>query len=572
MENTTLTSNNLTTDKSFNGTIWRPLNSDLNDELVFEVAQKNNISINLSKLLINRKISKIPNFLNSKLKDNISFNEILKLNNLKKITSFFKKIKNDKKISIFSDYDVDGACAASIFKKYLTQFDIEVFVYIPNRLNEGYGLSTPACNKLLEFSSNILVLDCGSNNFDEQKYINSQGADLLVIDHHECDHYFNESIVINPKTPEDKSNLDDLCATALSFLVIVFLNNEEIFEKKDVLQYLDLVSLATICDLVPLNNINRTLVKQGLRLINSDNSNKGIQTLINLLKIKQKISEYHLGYIIGPRINAGGRMGESLLAYNLLSSENIHQAVQFAQIIELHNQNRQKIQSKIVKEIDININNNLNINFFYDEKWHIGVVGIIAGRLMRINNRPSFVMTQSNDLVVGSGRSQGEKNIGLLMMQATEKGILIKGGGHHKACGFTLKKENVDDFKNFLIEETNNLEILNEKSYDSLIDVNVINNNLLSDLESLSPFGQQNAEPIFKIENAKIEILQIFKDKHAKLKVSDNLGFSCEGMFFDISSKELKNYLSNKPEFNCYFKVKKDTYSEKTIIHLEDIH
>ena len=191
---------------------------------------------------------------------------------------------------------------------------------------------------------------------------------------------------------------------------------------------------------------------------------------------------------------------------------------------------------------------------------------------MRINNRPSFVMTQSNDLVVGSGRSQGEKNIGLLMMQATEKGILIKGGGHHKACGFTLKKENVDDFKNFLIEETNNLEILNEKSYDSLIDVNVINNNLLSDLESLSPFGQQNAEPIFKIENAKIEILQIFKDKHAKLKVSDNLGFSCEGMFFDITSKELKNYLSNKPEFNCYFKVKKDTYSEKTIIHLEDIH
>ena len=116
------------------------------------------------------------------------------------------------------------------------------------------------------------------------------------------------------------------------------------------------------------------------------------------------------------------------------------------------------------------------------------------------------------------------------------------------------------------------MEILNEKSYDSLIDVNVINNNLLSDLEYLSPFGQQNAEPIFKIENAKIEILQIFKDKHAKLKVSDNLGFSCEGIFFDISSKELKNYLSNKPEFNCYFKVKKDTYSEKTIIHLEDIH
>ena len=272
-----------------------------------------------------------------------------------------------------------------------------------------------------------------------------------------------------------------------------------------------------------------------MRIINSENKNKGIQTLINLTKIKQKISEYHLGYIIGPRINAGGKMGESLLAYNLLSSENIHQAIQVAQIIESHNLNRQKIQTKIVKDIVLDHNNNVNINFFYDEKWHIGVVGIIAGRLMRINNRPSFVMTQSNDLVVGSGRSQGEKNIGLLMMQATQQGILVKGGGHHKACGFTLKKENVDTFKSFLIDQTKDIEILNEKSYDSLIDVNVINDNLLKDLEYLSPFGQQNAEPIFKIENAKIDILKIFKDKHAKLKVSDNLGFSCEGMFFDVS-------------------------------------
>ena len=572
MENIILTSSNLTTEKTFNGTVWRPSNLDLNEDTAFEVAQKNNISINLSKLLINRNIKKISHFLNSKLKENISVNEILKLSNLKKTITFFENINNDKKISIFSDYDVDGACAAAIFKKYLTQFGIEVFVYIPNRLNEGYGLSTPACDKLLEFSSNILVLDCGSNNIDEQKYIHKQGANLLVIDHHECESYFNETIVINPKTPEDKSNLDDLCATALSFLVLVFLNHEDVFQKKDILQYLDLVSLATICDLVPLNNINRSFVKQGLRIINSENKNKGIQTLINLTKIKQKISEYHLGYIIGPRINAGGRMGESLLAYNLLSSENIHQAIQVAQIIESHNQNRQKIQTKIVKEIDLTHNNNANINFFYDEKWHIGVVGIIAGRLMRINNRPSFVMTQSNDLVVGSGRSQGEKNIGLLMMQATQKGILVKGGGHHKACGFTLKKENVDTFKSFLIDQTKDIEILNEKSYDSLIDVNVINDNLLKDLEYLSPFGQQNAEPIFKIEKAKIDILKIFKDKHAKLKVSDNLGFSCEGMFFDVSSTDLKNYLANRSEFNCYFKVKKDPYSDKTIIHLEDIH
>ena len=558
--------------KSFNGTNWQHYNEKFDDNLAFEIAQKNNISINLSKLLINRNIKKISNFLNSTLKENISISQIMKLNNIEKIIQFFEKVKKDKKIAIFSDYDVDGACAAAICKKILSQFDIEVLVYIPNRFHEGYGLNMNAMDKLLDFSSNILVLDCGSNNVSEQEYINKKGGQIVIIDHHECDFYFEKAIVVNPKTPNDKSNLSELCATGLTFLVFVYLKNEKVFKNLDVLQHLDLVSLATICDLVPLSEINRAFVKQGLKIINSETINKGIQTLINQAKIKHLISEYHLGYILGPRINAGGRMGESLLGYNLLSSENIHQALQYAQIIEGHNQNRQKIQSKIVKSIDLGDSENKNINFFYDEKWHIGIVGIIAGRLMRLNNKPSFVMTNSNNSIVGSGRSQGEKNIGQLMMKASEKGIIIKGGGHAKACGFTLDIEKLNDFKNFLLQETDNIEIKNEKFFESEVDLNVINEKLLKDLSLLSPFGQLNQEPIFKCENVKIDIIQVFKEKHAKLKFSDNLGYSCEGMFFDISINDLKNYISNNLNFDCFFKVKKDNYSNKTVIHLEDIH
>ena len=558
--------------KSFNGTNWQHYNEKFDDNLAFEIAQKNNISINLSKLLINRNIKKISNFLNSKLKENISISQIMKLNNIEKIIQFFEKVKKDKKIAIFSDYDVDGACAAAICKKILSQFDIEVLVYIPNRFHEGYGLNMNAMDKLLDFSSNILVLDCGSNNVSEQEYINKKGGQIVIIDHHECDFYFEKAIVVNPKTPNDKSNLSELCATGLTFLVFVYLKNEKVFKNLDVLQHLDLVSLATICDLVPLSEINRAFVKQGLKIINSETINKGIQTLINQAKIKHLISEYHLGYILGPRINAGGRMGESLIGYNLLSSENIHQALQYAQIIEGHNQNRQKIQSKIVKSIDLSDSDNKNINFFYDEKWHIGIVGIIAGRLMRLNNKPSFVMTNSNNSIVGSGRSQGEKNIGQLMMKASEKGIIIKGGGHAKACGFTLDIEKLNDFKNFLLQETDNIEIKNEKFFESEVDLNVINEKLLKDLSLLSPFGQLNQEPIFKCENVKIDIIQVFKEKHAKLKFSDNLGYSCEGMFFDISINDLKNYISNNLNFDCFFKVKKDNYSNKTVIHLEDIH
>ena len=559
-------------DPSFQGAEWQSAYSKQNEDEIFQLAQKNNISTHLSRLLINRNIKTISKFINSKLKENLSISKIVKLSNLDNSISFFEKVKSEKKISIFSDYDVDGACAAAICKKFLSQFDIEVNVYIPNRLNEGYGLNQVAIDKIMTFSQNILVLDCGSNNIQEQEYIINKGGNIMIIDHHECEVFFDQAIVVNPKTPKDLSDLDDLCATALTFLVMVYLKHENVFPNVDVLQYLDLVALATICDLVPLSDINRSFVKQGLKVINSDNVNKGIKTLINQSKIKQKISEYHLGYILGPRINAGGRMGESLLGFNILSSDNIHQALQLAQIIESHNQNRQSIQAKIVKSINLQESEDKSINFFFDKKWHIGIVGIIAGRLMRLNNKPSFVMTSSNDFVVGSGRSLGEKNIGQLMMIAAEKGIIIKGGGHAKACGFTLREDQIPEFKNYLYEETKNISISNKKYYESTIDLNVINEQLLNDLDLLSPFGQKNPEPIFRAENVKIDILQIFKNKHAKLKIFDDLNFECEGVFFDIVSEDLKFYIDKKTNFDCYFKVKKDTYSNKTVMHIEDIH
>lgn len=559
-------------DPSFQGAEWQSAYSKQNEDEIFQLAQKNNISTHLSRLLINRNIKSISKFINSKLKENLSISKIVKLSNLDNSISFFEKVKSEKKISIFSDYDVDGACAAAICKKFLSQFDIEVNVYIPNRLNEGYGLNQVAIDKIMTFSQNILVLDCGSNNIQEQEYIINKGGNIMIIDHHECEVFFDQAIVVNPKTPKDLSDLDDLCATALTFLVMVYLKHENVFPNVDVLQYLDLVALATICDLVPLSDINRSFVKQGLKVINSDNVNKGIKTLINQSKIKQKISEYHLGYILGPRINAGGRMGESLLGFNILSSDNIHQALQLAQIIESHNQNRQSIQAKIVKSINLQESEDKSINFFFDKKWHIGIVGIIAGRLMRLNNKPSFVMTSSNDFVVGSGRSLGEKNIGQLMMIAAEKGIIIKGGGHAKACGFTLREDQIPEFKNYLYEETKNISISNKKYYESTIDLNVINEQLLNDLDLLSPFGQKNPEPIFRAENVKIDILQIFKNKHAKLKIFDDLNFECEGVFFDIVSEDLKFYIDKKTNFDCYFKVKKDTYSNKTVMHIEDIH
>jgi len=236
----------LSIDPSFQGAEWQSAYSKQNEDEIFQLAQKNNISTHLSRLLINRNIKSISKFINSKLKENLSISKIVKLSNLDNSISFFEKVKSEKKISIFSDYDVDGACAAAICKKFLSQFDIEVNVYIPNRLNEGYGLNQVAIDKIMIFSQNILVLDCGSNNIQEQEYIINKGGNIMIIDHHECEVFFDQAIVVNPKTPKDLSDLDDLCATALTFLVMVYLKHENVFPNVDVLQYLDLVALATI--------------------------------------------------------------------------------------------------------------------------------------------------------------------------------------------------------------------------------------------------------------------------------------------------------------------------------------
>jgi single-stranded-DNA-specific exonuclease len=540
---------------------------------VFTSAQKNNISITLSELLITRKITNIKSFLSSKLKDNITFSKIEKLANIEKTINFFNEVKEIKKIGIFSDYDVDGASSAAILKNILTQFDIEVEIHIPNRLTEGYGPNPLAVKKLLENNNHIIFLDCGSNNLEEQKLVKENNSQLLIIDHHECGDAFEDVILINPKYTKDQSVLNDLCTTSLVFLVVFYLTKKEIFYNKDILQYLDLVALATICDLVPLNSINRSFVKQGLKIFNSDNKNKGLMTLINEAKIKQVISEYHLGYVLGPRINAGGRMGESYLGYNLLSSPNIHLAAQYSSVIGGKNQERQKIQTSIINSISDRKEDNQNlINFYYDATWHIGVLGIIAGRLMRTNKRPSFVMTDSDQFIVGSGRSLGGINIGTLMMEAAEKGIIIKGGGHAKACGFTLEKKSWQAFKLFLIDKFTGSEVTQENYYEVSLDLTLINENLLKDLDLLSPFGQNNNEPIFKSENVKFQILNIFKEKHIKCKLSDKLGNSVTGMMFDTNVESFKAYINQKTELDCYYKVKRDTYSSNVIIHIEDIH
>ena len=562
----------MNTDNSFLETAWKQLDEHDSGE-IFNIAQKNNISITLSELLKTRKVNNVKSFLSSKLKDNLTFDKIEKLSNIEKTQKFFEEIKETKKVGIFSDYDVDGACSAAIIKNILSQFNIELEVYIPNRLSEGYGPNQLAVKKLLEKNNHIIFLDCGSNNFEEQKLVIENKSKLLIIDHHECKEDYEGVILINPKYEKDQSVLNDLCTTSLVFLVFFYLTKKMIINNNDILQYLDLVALATICDLVPLNPINRSFVKQGLKIINSEKKNKGLMTLINESKIKQEISEYHLGYVLGPRINAGGRMGESYLGFNLLSSPNIHLAVQYSSVIGGKNQERQKIQTSIISSIKNNKEDNQDlINFFYDPTWHIGVLGIIAGRLMRDNNRPSFVMTDSDKFIVGSGRSLGGINIGALMMEATEKGIILKGGGHTKACGFTLEKKSWNKFKLFLLNKFTGSLVRQESFYETTIDIAVINESIMKDLNLLSPFGQNNPEPIFKSERIKIDILNIFKDKHLKCKISDKLGNSVTGMMFDSQVDSFKSYIAKKNEFDCYYKVKRDTYSSNLIVHIVDIH
>ncbi len=515
------------------------------------------------RLLSIRKIKRneIKNFLNPSIKNFLPNPDTL--NDMKKSSErTIKAIKNNEKIAIFGDYDVDGASATALLGNFFTELKLSYEVYIPDRKKEGYGPSVKAFKNLIEKNVKLIfTVDCGTLSFEAINYAYQNNIDVIVIDHHQSEVNLPKAYsIINPNRLDDRSNLNYLCAAGVVFMFLVSLNKELRFihwfkenntNEPNLINFLDLVSLGTVCDVVPLTGLNRALVHQGLKIIKIKR-NLGLKTLIDICNIQTHPNAYHIGYVLGPRINAGGRVGKSSHGANLLLSNNPKDVFKIASELNEFNKERQLLEKNVFDKILSEVNKYLidPVIIISGKNWHEGVIGIVASKLKDKFNKPVIIISIDGEVGKASARSIFGFDIGAIIIRAVQEKILIKGGGHKMAGGFSIKKENIDRFKNFIFKKFKNIneDLTKEKPLflDSIISSTALNLEFYRKINILAPFGSGNPEPKFMIENLKPINSKIIKDKHIKSVLLSQDGSIVKTIAFDSVQNEIGAYLLNK--------------------------
>jgi len=555
-----------------------------NDNHIKYLKEKLSLDLFTSKLLLNRgiKLQDISLF----LKPDISFflpdPKILK--DMEQCVEIFSKsIIENKKICIFADYDVDGACSAAIIINYLKKIYKNFSLYIPDRFKEGYGPSIDSLKNIFKDGHDlVLLLDCGTTSFDSIEYANKEKKKVLIIDHHQPESKLpSEVSIINPNQLKDNSKLNHLCAAGLAFLFILCLNKKltetgylriKIDIKKDIFNLLDLVALATVCDLVPLIDLNRSFVFEGLKVFKR-RENLGLKTLVDSLKINEEINEYHLGYKIGPRINAGGRLGFSKLGAELLSTNDPKNAFDLANKLNEINEKRKIIGANILNEaISMAKNTDEDFIFISNSSWNEGLIGIIASSIKEQFNKPTFIISTYGNVAKGSARSVAGLDIGQIVMEAKELKILSKGGGHKMAAGFSLDKGFIVLFKNFISKKiVKKKNILKQNYITDILSSAALNEEIFKKIKSLSPFGQANFEPFFLIKdlfNTKILFENAFIIKNL---FKCNFGNFVRATFLKKKSILIENYLKNlrNKKLNLIGKIISNRWNNKINIEID---
>lgn len=517
----------------------------------------------VAKLLSIRKIKKeeINFFLNPSIKNSLP--NPYSLNDMQKaIDRTISCIVSNEKVGIFGDYDVDGATSTAILGNYFRALNLPYEIYIPDRQKEGFGPNEKGFDYLIENGSKLIfTVDCGTLSYLPIEYANTKKIDVIVIDHHQSEINLPKAhSIVNPNRFDDRSELNYLCAAGVCFMFLVALNkrlrennwfiNKSINEP-DLLNFLDLVSLGTICDVVPLVDLNRAFVNQGLKVVNQK-KNLGLKTLIEISEIENNLTTYHLGYVLGPRINAGGRVGKSTHGAKLLLNNDSKDAFKISSELNNYNKERQLLEKELLKDImdkDYGLTDEPVI-VLYGENWHEGIIGIIAARIKEKYNKPTFIISTKSGLGKGSARSIYGFDIGTAVIAAVQNKILIRGGGHKMAAGFTLDTDKISEFKNFLIRKFKSININLESKknifYDTEISPSAINIDFYDKINVLSPFGSGNPEPKFIIKNVRPINSKIVGEKHIKSVFEGSDSSTFKTITFNCVDNELGSYLLKK--------------------------
>ena len=517
-----------------------------------------------SKLLSIRKIKKenVQTFLTPSIRNFLPNPKII--NDMEKSTiRTLQAISKKNKIGIFGDYDVDGAAATALLANYFSNINLPFEIYIPDRKKEGYGPSVDSFKNLINKGVKIIfTVDCGTLSFEAIDFAFKNKIDVIVLDHHQSEINLPKAFsVVNPNRLDDKSNLKYLCAAGVTFMFLVSLNKElrsinwfiqnKIMEP-NLLEYLDLVALGTICDVVPLIDLNRAIVSQGLKILKSK-KNLGLKTLFDICNIQSQPNVYHVGYLLGPRINAGGRVGKSSHGVNLLISNNPKDVFKIASELDKYNRERQILEKNVLDKILMEIGDKVNdsVIIMNGENLHEGVIGIVASRIKDKFNKPVIIISvDDSGIGKASARSIVGFDIGSAIISAVQEKILIKGGGHKMAGGFTIEIKNFEKFKKFIIKKFEKIDHDNSNSkplyLDSIIAPTALNLEFYNKVNTLAPFGSGNPEPKFVIEDMKSVNSKIIKDKHIKSVLIGKDGSTIKSIAFNCVENEIGAYLLKK--------------------------
>lgn len=556
--------------------------------------QKNNLSAIMARLLTLRcpDPDEIEDFLNPQLRRLMPDPSCLQDMD-KAVTRLIQALDNQESIALFGDYDVDGACSSALFAGYWRKIKgKEIHIHIPDRFKEGYGPNKKAFEGFKKKHIDLIVtVDCGISAYDSIETACLLGMDVIVVDHHMAPQTLPPALcIVNPNRLDDTSKLGHLAAAGVVFMLLVALQRRlrekgffDIHEEPDLKEYLDLVGLATICDVVPLVGLNRAFVRQGLHIMERSR-HIGLKALCDQAGLSAPFSVYDMGFVLGPRLNAAGRLGKSDLPTALLLARTKEEkgtidVFDLASTLHDLNHQRRDIEERLYREscemVDC-FSDLPPILYLAKEGWHWGVMGIVASRLVRRYQRPVCVAGFQDGLGRGSGRSIKGVDLGALIIQAQQEGLLISGGGHPMAAGFAVDVAHEKNFQKFLEESIKDPLPSPTLAIDALLSPSALSVAFHNHLDALQPFGSNNPTPRFVLSNMHLRHARRFgDDRHVRVFLENATGQKCEGVVFNAFETGFGQQLEsmkNGHAFHLAGKIKLSRYQgqEKIQFDIED--
>ncbi|HZD24997.1 MAG TPA: single-stranded-DNA-specific exonuclease RecJ [Alphaproteobacteria bacterium] len=535
--------------RSETGRCWRQRPGD--DRTALALAQRLDIPDVVGRVLAARGVGPEGGeaFLNPRLRDALPDPHHLR-DMARAAARIAAAIQAGEKVVVFGDYDVDGATSSALLKRYFKAVGAEIGVYIPDRQAEGYGPNAPALLRLREEGAAVVVtVDCGVLAFEPLQVASEAGLEVIVVDHHQAEPRLPACFaVVNPNRLDDDSPHGGLAAVGVTFLLLVAINRAlreagwfaDRRREPDLLQWLDLVALGTVCDVVPLTGLNRVLVAQGLKVM-AQRGNPGLAALCDVAGLNSRPGAYHLGFVLGPRVNAGGRIGKSDLGVRLLSSDDPAEAAALAAELDQLNRERQAIEAMMQEEALLLAEQGgagaLPLVLVASERWHEGVIGIVASRLKEQYRRPAIVCALRDGIAKGSGRSVPGIDLGAAVIAARQAGLLINGGGHAMAAGLTAPADGIAALTAFIAERIGErvaaLPEVPELTVDATISVRAAGRELYDLLESAGPYGAGHPEPRFAISSVDVVKADVVGHKHVRVIASGGDGGRLKGIAFN---------------------------------------